>query len=246
MVNLFSDQERRRYDRQILLPEWGIKGQKRIKEAKVFIAGAGGLGSPAAIYLAAAGVGTLRICDDGEVEDSNLNRQILHGESDVGKKKVFSAKRRLHEINPFVHVEALFRRIEPETIEALVGEAQIIVDCLDNLETRRLLNDYAVKKSLPLVYAAVYGLCGQLTFIHSPETPCLRCIFPGAPTRETFPVVGVTPGLLGVMQALEALKHIAGIGANLKGKLLIMDGEGMAFQQVEVKKDPDCPVCASR
>jgi len=244
MGNLFSDDERRRYDRQILLPEWGIKGQKRIKEATVFIAGAGGLGSPAAIYLASAGVGTLRICDDGEVEASNLNRQILYGESDIGKKKVFSAKRRLHEVNPFVDVEALFRRIVPETVGELVGEAQIMLDCLDNLETRRVLNDYAVKKSLPLVHAAVYGLCGQITFIHPPQTPCLRCIFHGATTRETSPVVGVTPGMFGVIQALEALKHIAGIGENLKGRLLILDGEGLGFQQIEVKKDPDCPVCA--
>ncbi|MBI5242212.1 MAG: HesA/MoeB/ThiF family protein [Elusimicrobia bacterium] len=243
MDSLFTEQERRRYDRQIMLPDWGIKGQKQVKEATVFIAGAGGLGSPAAIYLAVAGAGTIRICDDGEVEHSNLNRQILHMEADIDKKKVFSAQRRLQALNPYVKVEPLFDRVATDTVERLVGGAQIILDCLDNLHTRLVLNEYAVKKRLPLIHGAVHGLAGQLTFIHPPETPCLRCIFPGNPPRDTFPVVGAAPGIIGAFQALEALKHITGIGETLKGKLLIMDGETMEFSQVRVRKNPGCPVC---
>ena len=238
-----TDAECERYHRQIILPNWGKEGQKKVKEAVVFIAGAGGLGSPVSIYLAAAGVGKLRICDDGEPELSNLNRQILHTDGDIGKNKTFSARETLEKVNPHVRVESLPTRIVRESVGDLVGDAVIIVDCMDNFPTRHILNEYAVKKRIPFVHGGVSGMCGQITFIQSPETPCLHCIFPGSPPREVFPVVGATPGVIGTLEALEVLKFITGIGENLKGRLLIWDGERMIFEQVHVNNDPLCPVC---
>jgi len=236
--------EYQRYHRQIILPGWGVEGQEKVKEAVVFIAGAGGLGSPVAIYLAAAGVGRIRICDDSEPEVSNLNRQILYTDADIGKKKVLSAQEMLYGVNPYVRVEPLPFRIERENVDELIGDARIIIDCMDNFPTRHILNEYAVRKRMPFVYGGVIGMCGQITFIHPPETPCLHCIFPGSPPREVFPVVGATPGVIGTLEALEVLKYITGIGENLKGRLLIWDGERMEFQQVPVQKYPGCPVCS--
>jgi len=238
-----NSSEKERYTRQMIINGWGEEGQKRIKNSKVFIAGAGGLGSPAAVYLAAAGVGTLRICDNGDPELSNLNRQILHSETDIGINKALSAKESIKTLNPNVYVEPVTEMIIADTVENIVGDSDIIVDCLDNFETRHVLNEFAVKKKLPFVHAGIHGLSGQVTFIHSPETPCLRCVFPGAVSKEVFPVVGVTPGIIGTIEAAEVLKWIVGIGDNLKSKLLIWDGDVMDFQKIEIKKDPDCPVC---
>ena len=235
--------ENERYTRQMIISGWGEEGQERLKNSTVFVAGAGGLGSPASIYLAAAGVGTIRICDNGEPELSNLNRQILHSEADIGINKALSSKESIKALNPNVLVEPLTEMIKEGTVENLVGEADIIVDCLDNFETRHVLNEFAVKKSMPFVHAGIHGLSGQLTFIHSPETPCLSCVFPGVVPKEVFPVVGVTPGIIGTIEAAEAIKWIVGIGENLKNKLLIWDGDTMDFQKVEIKKDPDCRIC---
>jgi len=238
-----TEEENQRYHRQIILPGWGEEGQEKVKEAVVFIAGAGGLGSPVAIYLAAAGVGRIRICDHSEPELSNLNRQILHTDRDIGKKKAISAQETLREINPHVQVEPLPVFIERENIDILVGDAQIIIDCMDNFPTRHVLNECAVRKGIPFVHGGVIGMCGQITFIHTPQTPCLKCIFPGSPPREVFPIVGATPGVIGTLQAVEALKFITGIGENLKGRLLIWDGERMVFQEIVINKYPNCPVC---
>jgi molybdopterin/thiamine biosynthesis adenylyltransferase len=235
--------EKERYARQMIISGWGEEGQARLKNATVFIAGAGGLGSPVAVYLAAAGIGTLRICDNGEPELSNLNRQILHSEADIGINKALSAKDSIKNINPNVLVEPLTDMIKEDTVKSVVGDADIIVDCLDNFETRHVLNEFAVKNSLPFIHAGIHGLSGQVTFIHSPETPCLRCVFPGVVPKQIFPVAGVTPGIIGTIEAAEALKWLVGIGENLKNKLLIWDGDIMDFQKVEIKKDPDCPVC---
>jgi len=235
--------ENERYTRQMIISGWGEEGQERLKNSTVFVAGAGGLGSPASIYLAAAGVGTIRICDNGEPELSNLNRQILHSEADIGINKALSSKESIKALNPNVLVEPLTEMIKEDTVENLVGEADIIVDCLDNFETRHVLNEFAVKKSMPFVHAGIHGLSGQLTFMHSPETPCLSCVFPGVVPKEVFPVVGVTPGIIGTIEAAEAIKWIVGIGENLKNKLLIWDGDTMDFQKVEIKKDPDCRIC---
>jgi adenylyltransferase/sulfurtransferase len=238
-----TEAEYQRYHRQIILPSWGVEGQSKVKEAVVFIAGAGGLGSPVAIYLAAAGVGRIRICDYSEPELSNLNRQILHTDQDIGKNKAISAQEMLREVNPHVKVEPLPYRIERENIDELVGDAQIIIDCMDNFPTRHILNECAVRRRMPFIHGGVIGMCGQITFIHTPETPCLNCIFPSSPPREVFPIVGATPGVIGTLEALEALKYITGIGETLKGRLLVWDGEKMEFQQITIKKYPNCPVC---
>ncbi len=241
-----SESEKQRYHRQILLPSWGEAAQVRLKEACLFVAGAGGLGSPAAEYLAAAGVGRLRICDNGEVELSNLNRQILHGERAIGKNKALSARKTLNRINPLVEVTPLTEAIEPENIAALVADARLIVDCLDNFQTRFVLNRYAVQAGLPLIHAGVTGLCGQITFVHPPHTACLACLVPEAPPAEIFPILGATAGLLGCLEAMEAIKYLTGTGELLKGRLLFCDGESMQFQEVRFDKDPECPVCGAR
>ena len=237
--------ERSRYLRQMLISGWGLQGQQRLRSATVFIAGAGGLGCPAALYLAAAGVGTIRLCDFGLVEASNLNRQILYTEADIGKEKVLMAAEALRRVNPHVTVEPLFEKIDDASIERLAGDAAIMLDCLDNFETRHVLNRFAVGKSLPLVHAGIEGLAGQLSFIHPPHTPCLFCMFAGSPPAgRVFPVAGVTPGIIGAAQAAEALKWVAGIGSTLQGQLLVWDGSNMEFQKIPIAKNKSCPVCA--
>ena len=243
---MLTEEEKTRYDRQILLPGWGEKGQEKVKQATVFIAGAGGLGSPVSIYLAAAGVGRLRICDFGEPEPSNLNRQILHTEEDIGKNKSLSAKETICKINPKVKVENLSDKIDKENISQLVGNAQIIVDCMDNFPTRHVLNEHAVKAGLPFVHAGVSGMSGQITFIHAPETPCLHCTFPGSPPSEVFPIVGATAGVIGTLEALEVLKYLTSKGELLKNRMLFWDGELMNFHEITLQKDPKCPVCGKK
>ena len=243
---MLTDEERERYGRQIILPGWGEEGQEKVKQATVFIAGAGGLGSPVSIYLAAAGVGRLRICDFGEPELSNLNRQIMHCDEDIGKNKAHSAKETLSIINPHVEVEHLSDKIEKENVSQLVGDAQIIVDCMDNFPTRHILNEHAVKAGLPFVHAGVFGMSGQITFIHTPETPCLYCTFPGSPPSEVFPIVGATAGVIGTLEALEALKYLTGKGDLLKNRMLFWDGELMNFHEITLQKDPKCTVCGNK
>ena len=240
-----TDREKRRYDRQLILSGWGEETQERLKRATVFIAGAGGLGSPVSLYLAAAGVGTLRICDSGAVELSNLNRQILHGDRDLGRWKVHSARRRLNRANPLVRIVALQASIDESSIEGLVGEATLLIDCLDNFQTRLPLNAFSVRRGLPLIHAGVTGYCGQVTFLHPPNTPCLACLVPQAPPQEVFPILGATAGLLGCLQAMEALKYLAGQGSLLEGRMLFCDGAAMQFQEVALEKDPRCPVCGA-
>jgi adenylyltransferase/sulfurtransferase len=235
----------KRYNRQLILSGWGEETQERLKRATVFIAGAGGLGSPVGLYLAAAGVGTLRICDSGAVELSNLNRQILHGERDLGRWKARSARRKLGSLNRQVRVVPLQDEIGESSLEQLVGEASLLLDCLDNFRTRLLLNAFAVRRSLPLIHAGVTGYCGQITFLHPPNTPCLACLVPEAPPQEVFPILGATAGLLGCLEAMEALKYLAGQGSLLEGRMLFCDGAAMQFQEVALQKDPRCPVCGS-
>ena len=238
--------ELERYHRQLILPGWGEETQARLAQATVFIAGAGGLGSPVAQYLAAAGVGTLRVCDSGRVELSNLNRQLLHADRDLGKPKVRSAARTVRRVNPHVRVVPLQATIEEPSVESLVGGAELILDCLDNFPTRQLLNAFAVRRSLPMIHAGVTGYCGQITFLHPPATACLACIVPESPPQEIFPILGATAGLLGCLQALEALKYLAGSGPLLVGRMLFCDGQAMQFQEVAVSRDPRCPVCGGR
>src|SRR5664280_32089 len=186
LMNLTTD-EKARYGRQMLLDKWGEEGQRRLKASSVFIAGAGGLGSPAAIYLAVAGVGRIRICDMDSLEPTNLNRQILHDHTRVGVNKSISARQTLALTNPHVEVTALTERIAADNVDSLVGDADIILDCLDNFATRYVLNEAAARLRIPLVYGSVWGMEGRLNFFQPPETPCLRCLFPEGPPKGTFP-----------------------------------------------------------
>jgi molybdopterin/thiamine biosynthesis adenylyltransferase len=242
-MGVLTDTDKTRYHRQMLIEGWGEEGQRRLKEASVFVAGAGGLGSPVSIYLAVAGVGRIAICDADRVELSNLNRQILHNDARIGARKAASAARALQEMNPTIAIEAHADYLDEESVARIVGQPDVVVDCLDNYETRYLLNRYCLERGIPFVHGAVQGLMGQVTFLAPPETPCLRCIFPEAPPRSIFPVLGATPGIIGTIQAMETLKHLSGVGETLRGTLLIFDGEAMEFMPIRAGRAPSCPDC---
>lgn len=233
-----------RYKRQLLIHGWGEQGQERLKRARVFIAGAGGLGSPVSIYLAVAGVGTITIGDFDKPDLSNLNRQILYTDADIGKLKAETAAEKLRQLNPGITVSASVERLDENSIERIIGPVDLILDCLDNFDTRYLLNDYSIRHGIPLIHGAIWGLSGQITFLNPPGTPCLRCLFPSAPPKEIFPVAGVTPGITGCLQATEALKYLSGIGPSLLGKLLVFDAETMTFSTLAIEPQPDCPACS--
>ncbi len=239
-----TDYDKTRYNRQMLIREWGEEGQQKLKASTVFIAGAGGLGSPVSIYLAVAGVGEIKICDRDRLELSNLNRQILHTDERIGELKAVSAGKTLRELNPAINIVTYADYLDASNIDRIVGRPNIIVDCLDNFETRYLLNAYCLEHKIPFMHGAIWGMTGQMTFLHPPETPCLKCLFPEPPPKETFPVVGVTPGITGCIQAMEVLKFLTGIGTLLKRKLLIFDGEEMTFITIDVERAPACPACS--
>ena len=241
---MLSERERERYKRQILL--FGEEGQERLKKAHIFIAGAGGLGSPIAIYLAVAGVGTITIVDMDTVDLSNLNRQILHTDRDVGKKKTVSAIEKLQEYNADITVNAIDTTITADNIHELVGRADGIVDAMDNYPIRYLLNRAALAKKIPLFHGAIRGFYGQATTILPGATPCLECIFPKAPPKEVFPVVGVTPGVIGTVQATEVIKYLTKSGGLLAGRLFIWDGVESRAEEIAVECNPSCPVCGGR
>ncbi len=232
-----------RYLRQMMIEGWGDEGQRKLSESVVFIAGAGGLASPAAMYLAAAGVGTLRICDFDVIEMTNLNRQLLHNPGRIGQLKAFSARLTLEKLNELVKIEPIEEKISDENVERLVGDANIIVDCMDNFPTRYSLMNAAAAKGIPLVHGSVWGMEGRLAFIHAPQTPCLKCIFPEAPPKEVFPVLGATPGVIGCLQAMEVLKYLTGVGQTLKGRLLVWDGMNTEFRKFRLNSNPSCPLC---
>ena len=232
-----------RYDRQIRL--FGATGQEKLKRAKVFIAGAGGLGSPISIYLAAAGIGKIVLVDKDVVELSNLNRQILHWERDVGSRKALSALEKLEKMTSDIIVEAATEILDEENVFGLVGDADLIIDAVDNFPTRYLLNKAALDRKIPFIHGAIHGFHGQATTVLPGRTACLRCIFPADPPPETFPVVGVTPGIIGLIQATEAIKYITGLGELLAGKLLIWDGIRPTLETIDVERDPGCKGCGS-
>ena len=238
---MFSERERERYKRQMIL--FGDEGQERLKKAHIFIAGAGGLGSPVSLYLAVAGVGTITIVDMDVVDQTNLNRQILHFDRDIGRKKTTSAKEKLREINPDITVHAIDVKIDETNAADLVGKADGIVDAMDNYPTRYLLNDLAIAKQIPFFHGGIRGFYGQATTIIPGTTPCLKCIFPKAPPKEVFPVVGVTPGIIGTVQANEVLKYVLGIGELLTGRLFIWDGIQAHAEEICVERNPACEAC---
>jgi len=245
VVSQLTDYERVRYNRQMLISGWGEVGQLKLKKSSVFIAGAGGLGSPVSIYLAVAGVGEIKICDFDRIELSNLNRQILHPDKRIGELKAVSAEMTLQELNPSINISTSTDHLNQDNIDRIIGNPDVIVDCLDNFETRFLLNHYSVTKHIPLVHGAVRGMSGQVTFLAPPKTPCLRCVFPKAPPHEIFPILGATPGIIGCIQAMEVLKFLVGLDPSLQGKLLIFDGEEMSFNTITIVRRPFCPDCGS-
>jgi adenylyltransferase/sulfurtransferase len=229
----------------MLLPSWGTEGQTRLKSAKVVIAGAGGLGCPAAIYLAAAGVGNLVVMDKDVFELSNLNRQILGWQRDVGRPKAEAAVEKLRALNPEIAVKSLVVEITEENICALIQDATVVVDALDNWRTRFIINEACVNKRLPLVHAGIFGLYGQITTVVPGKGPCLRCLLPETPKEiSRFPVLGATPALFATLQVMEVLKFIVGFGDPLTGRLLLFDGENMEFTTVNIERRLDCHVCA--
>ena len=250
MPRALTSEQRSRYSRHLLIPEVGEEGQQRLLDARVLLIGAGGLGSPASLYLAAAGVGTLGIVDADVVDESNLQRQIVHATDRLGEPKVLSAKRTLEGLNPDVDVRTFQERLTSENVERILGEGwDVIVDGADNFPTRYLVNDASVWHGIPVVHGSIYRFEGQVTVFLPGHGPCYRCLFPQPPPPELAPscaeggVLGVLPGIIGSIQANEALKLVLGRGDSLSGRLLLFDALGTTLDEVTVRRDPDCPVC---
>ncbi|QWC18969.1 molybdopterin-synthase adenylyltransferase MoeB [Halorubrum sp. 2020YC2] len=239
-----------RYSRHIILDDVGPEGQKDLLDAEVLVLGAGGLGAPIIQYLAAAGVGTLGVADDDEVELSNLQRQVIHGDDDVGRKKVDSAAEFVADLNPDVDVERHELRVTPDNIEELIDGYDFVVDGTDNFETRYLVNDACTLAGIPFSHGSIFRFEGQVTtFAGDDDSPCYRCLFPEAPPAGMVPncatagVLGVLPGTVGCLQATETVKHLMGKGESLDGSMLFFDALDMEFDKVEIPKQDDCPVC---
>lgn len=239
-----SEYDRVRYRRQIMIPGFGEKAQLRLKKATALIAGLGGLGSPLALYLAAAGVGHLKLVDMDNVELSNLNRQVLHWDEDVGESKVNSALQKLQRSNPTIRVEGINLTIDDKNVLELAEDCDVILDAMDNFSVRYLLNAAAIAHRVPLIHGAVYGYEGRLTSVVPGKTACLECIYPHVPPREVFPVLGTTPGVIALLQATEAIKSLTGTGVVLENEMLIYDGEMMNFDKVRIARNPQCTSCA--
>jgi molybdopterin/thiamine biosynthesis adenylyltransferase len=233
-----------RYGRQILFPAFGEEGQRKLRQAHVLIAGVGGLGSPVAIYLACAGIGKLTLVDSDVVELSNLNRQILHWETDIGEQKVTSAARKLEKLNPTVEIIPLAVKITGENFSGLLQGVDLVMDCMDNMATRFILNEGCFKAGIPLIHGGIYGMMGEITTIIPGRTPCFECIFPrDVEGKNPFPVFGFTPALIASLQVMEAIKLLAGFGELLAGKMLYVRGEEMIFMTVDLQKNKACRVC---
>ena len=247
-----SNEEVQRYSRHLIMPEVGMDGQRKLKAARVLCIGAGGLGSPATMYLAAAGVGQLGIVDFDVVDYSNLQRQILHGTPDVGRPKLQSAKDRLHAINPGVHVETYETALSSQNALRLFESYDVIVDGTDNFPTRYLVNDACVLLGKPNAYGSIFRFEGQASVFAMQDGPCYRCLYPAPPPPGLVPscaeggVLGVLPGIIGTIQATEAIKILIGIGEPLVGRFLIFDALRMRFRELKLRRDPDCPVCGDR
>src|SRR5687768_10316501 len=245
-----SNDEVKRYSRHLIMPEVGVEGQEKLKKGSVLCIGAGGLGSPAALYLAAAGVGTIGIVDFDVVDFSNLQRQVIHGTSDVGRSKLASAKDRLLELNPHINIETYETALSSKNALDLFKPYDVIVDGTDNFPTRYLTNDASVMLGKPNVYGSIFRFEGQATVFYPKEGgPCYRCLYPEPPPPGLVPscaeggVLGVLPGVIGTIQATEAIKLLAGIGEPLIGRLMLYDALAMRFRELKLRRNPACPVC---
>lgn len=233
-----------RYGRQIIYPDFGESGQERLKQSHVVVAGLGGLGCSASIYLASAGIGHITLVDCDVVVLSNLNRQVLHWEEDIGEKKPFSAVRKLAKLNPTINITPLFEKITQDNVRDIIKGANVVIDGMDNFETRFILNSGCVAEGIPFVHGGIYGFLGEITTIIPGETPCLACIFPTTPKKEgTFPVFSVTPAFIAALQAAEAIKLLAGFGDLLTNRMLYINGTAMEFNSCPLTRNPDCKVC---
>jgi molybdopterin/thiamine biosynthesis adenylyltransferase/rhodanese-related sulfurtransferase len=243
-------EQRERYSRHLLIPEIGLEGQQKLLDARVLLLGAGGLGSPTALYLAAAGVGTIGIVDDDEVDLSNLQRQVIHTTDRIGVAKVDSAEQTMHAINPDVDVVKYQTRLDASNIMEIIEGYDVIVDGVDNFPTRYLLNDATVRLGIPVVSASILGFDGQLSVFAPHDGPCYRCLYPVPPPAELAPscgangVLGVLPGTMGLLQATEVVKLVVGAGEPLIGRLLLYEALGATFTELKVRRDPDCPICS--
>ena len=243
---MLSQEELNRYDRQILIPEIGREGQEKLKKARVFVAGAGGLGSPVSLYLAVAGLGHIRIADHGVVDPSNLNRQVLHWPKDIGRLKVDSAREKLSEINPNAKIEITSMTINEKNISSMTDGFDAIVDAMDNFPTRHILNRMAVQKNIPFFHGAVRGLEGRAMTIIPGKTACFRCMYHGTPPAEKSPVLGATAAVIASIQVTEVIKYFTGIGDLLANRLLIYDGMSMTFREFKLKRNPECDHCGGK
>lgn len=242
-------EEMARYSRHLILPEVGVDGQRRLKEARVLLVGAGGLGAPLGMYLAAAGVGTIGIVDFDVVDHSNLQRQVIHGTKDVGRKKLDSARETIEDINPNVRVEPHETRLDASNALQILADYDVVIDGTDNFPTRYLVNDASVLLGKPNVYGSIYRFEGQLSLFGAPDGPCYRCLYPDPPPPGLVPscaeggVVGILPGIVGSLQAAEAIKWILDAGDLMVGRLLVFDALATRFTELRVERDPACPLC---
>ncbi len=249
---LLSPAQQRRYARQLLIPEGGQAGQRRLLDSRVLLIGAGGLGSPAALYLAASGVGTIGLVDDDVVDESNLQRQVLHTADRVGVPKTESARMTLSALNPETRIVEHRERLSAENVERLISGYDVVVDGTDNFDTRYVLNDAAVRLRKPVVHGSIYRWDGQVTTFIPFDGPCYRCMYPTQPPEELAPacsvagVLGVLPGIVGLLQANEVFKLVLGVGEPLAGRLLMFDAASTAFEEVRIWRNPDCPACGAR
>ena len=242
-------EETARYGRQLMLPDIGAEGQKRLKAARALIVGVGGLGSPIGLYLAAAGVGTLGLVDFDSVEESNLQRQIIHSESYIGKPKTASARERIHAMNPRVNVAAYNTALTGSNAMDIIKGYDLVLDGTDNTAARRQINDACAQAGIPYIYGSVSEFAGQVSVFCAKGGPCYRCAFPDPPisaaSTGTIGVMGVMPGIIGCIQAAEAVKLIVGAGNRLIGRLLTVDALSMEFCEIQLKKEPNCPICGT-
>jgi molybdopterin/thiamine biosynthesis adenylyltransferase len=240
---MLSAQELERYQRQIMIRGFGQEGQEKLKRAKVFLAGAGGLGSPSAIYLVAAGIGHIRIVDADAIELGNLNRQVLHWTSDIGRNKVDSARNKLEQLNPGVDIQTVKERISENNINELVSGYEALVDAVDNLSTRYILNKAAQENKIPLFHGAVSGFEGRAMTVIPKQSACLMCLYRGVSLTQKSPVLGATPAIIACIQVTEVIKYFTGIGQLLTNRFLIYDGLNMRFSEIAVTREPACKHC---